>query len=410
MILNYIWIAFFLIAFLIAAVRLLLFGDYEVFPAIMTSTFAASKTAFEISLGLTGVLALWMGILRIGEQGGVVNILAKALGPVFKRLFPEIPQGHPVVGNIFMNLSANMLGLDNAATPLGLKAMESLQELNPKKDTASNSMIMFLVLNTSGLTIIPVSILVYRAEQGAANPTDIFVPILLATFASTLAGIIVTAIYQRINLFNRTLLLALGGTSLAIGGIIYGLSSLNQVALQLVSTTAANIILFSIIILFILAGIRKRVNVYDAFIEGAKSGFETAVRIIPYLVAILVAIGVFRASGGMDFLIDGIESGIALLGFDTQWVGALPTALMKPLSGSGARGLMVDAMATHGADSFVGRLACIFQGSTDTTFYILAVYFGSVGIRHTRHAVTAGLLADLAGILAAIAVGYFFFA
>lgn len=410
MILNYIWIAFFLIAFLIAAVRLLLFGDYEVFPAIMSSTFAGAKTAFEISLGLTGVLALWMGILRIGEQGGVVNILAKALGPVFKRLFPEIPQGHPVVGNIFMNLSANMLGLDNAATPLGLKAMESLQELNPKKDTASNSMIMFLVLNTSGLTIIPVSILVYRAEQGAANPTDIFVPILLATFASTLAGIIVTAIYQRINLFNRTLLLALGGTSLAIGGIIYGLSSLNQVALQLVSTTAANIILFSIIILFILAGIRKRVNVYDAFIEGAKSGFETAVRIIPYLVAILVAIGVFRASGGMDFLIDGIESGIALLGFDTQWVGALPTALMKPLSGSGARGLMVDAMATHGADSFVGRLACIFQGSTDTTFYILAVYFGSVGIRHTRHAVTAGLLADLAGILAAIAVGYFFFA
>lgn len=410
MILNYIWIAFFLIAFLIAAVRLLLFGDYEVFPAIMTSTFAAAKTAFEISLGLTGVLALWMGILRIGEQGGVVNILAKALGPVFKRLFPEIPQGHPVVGNIFMNLSANMLGLDNAATPLGLKAMESLQELNPKKDTASNSMIMFLVLNTSGLTIIPVSILVYRAEQGAANPTDIFVPILLATFASTLAGIIVTAIYQRINLFNRTLLLALGGTSLAIGGIIYGLSSLNQVTLQLVSTTAANIILFSIIILFILAGIRKRVNVYDAFIEGAKSGFETAVRIIPYLVAILVAIGVFRASGGMDFLIDGIESGISLLGFDTQWVGALPTALMKPLSGSGARGLMVDAMATHGADSFVGRLACIFQGSTDTTFYILAVYFGSVGIRHTRHAVTAGLLADLAGILAAIAVGYFFFA
>lgn len=409
MVLNYIWIAFFLIAFAIAAVRLLVFGDYEVFPAIMSSTFASAKTAFEISLGLTGVLALWMGILRIGEKGGVVNILAKALGPVFKKLFPEIPEGHPVVGNIFMNLSANMLGLDNAATPLGLKAMEGLQELNSKKDTASNAMIMFLVLNTSGLTIIPVSILVYRAEQGAANPTDIFVPLLLATFASTLAGIIITSIFQRINLFNRTLLLALGGTSFAIAGIIYGLSALNQITLQLVSTTAANVLLFSIIVLFILAGMRKRVNVYDAFVEGAKSGFETAVRIIPYLVAILVAIGVFRASGGMDFLIDGMKSGIALLGFDTEWVGALPTALMKPLSGSGARGLMVDAMATHGADSFVGRLACIFQGSTDTTFYILAVYFGSVGIRRTRHAVSAGLLADLAGILAAIAICYFFF-
>lgn len=409
MVLNYIWIAFFLLAFVIAAVRLIFFGDFEVFPAIMTSTFSSAKTAFEISLGLTGMLALWMGILRIGEQGGVVNILAKALGPVFKRLFPEIPEGHPVVGNIFMNISANMLGLDNAATPLGLKAMEGLQELNTKKDTASNAMIMFLVLNTSGLTIIPIAILGYRAEQGAANPTDVFVPILLATFVSTLAGIIITSLYQRINLFNRTLLLALGGMSLFIASIIYGLSALNQIMLERVSTTAANVLLFSIILLFILAGMRKRINVYDAFIEGAKTGFETAIRIIPYLVAILVAIGVFRASGGMDFLIDGMKSGFSLLGFDTEWVGALPTALMKPLSGSGARGLMVDAMATHGADSFVGRLACIFQGSTDTTFYILAVYFGSVGIRRTRHAVVAGLLADLAGVLAAIAICYFFF-
>ena len=401
MVLNYIWLAFFLIAFVIAIVKLLVFGDTEVFPAIMASTFDTAKTAFEISLGLTGVLSLWMGIMRIGEQGGVVAVLARWLGPLFKRLFPEIPEGHPVVGNIFMNLSANMLGLDNAATPLGLKAMEGLQALNPQKTRATNAMIMFLVLNTSGLTLIPISIMVYRAQQGAANPTDVFIPILLATFFSTLAGIIATALYQRINLLNRTLLLTLGGASVVVAGIIYGMASLDETMMNLVGTTSANVILFSIIIAFLIAGMRRRINVYETFVEGAKSGFETAVRIIPYLVAMLVAIGVFRASGAMDAL--------AQCGLDAQWVGALPTALMKPLSGSGARGMMVDAMQTHGADSFVGRLSCIFQGSTDTTFYILAVYFGSVGIRHTRHAVMAGLLADLAGIISAIGICYLFF-
>lgn len=409
MVLNYIWLAFFLIAFVIAVVKLLFFGDTEVFPNIMASTFDTAKTAFEISLGLTGVLSLWMGIMRIGEKGGVVAILARWLGPLFKRLFPEIPEGHPVVGNIFMNLSANMLGLDNAATPLGLKAMEGLQELNPNKERATNAMIMFLVLNTSGLTLIPISIMVYRAQQGAANPTDVFIPILLATFFSTLSGIIVTALFQRINLLNRTLLLTLGGASVVVAGIIYGMASLNEKMMNLVGTTAANVILFSIIIAFLLAGMRRRINVYETFVEGAKSGFDTAVRIIPYLVAMLVAIGVFRASGAMDTLIGGVQWCVAQCGLDAQWVGALPTALMKPLSGSGARGMMVDAMQTQGADSFVGRLSCIFQGSTDTTFYILAVYFGSVGVRHTRHAVTAGLLADLAGIIAAIAICYLFF-
>ena len=409
MVLNYIWIAFFLIAFVVATVKLLFLGDTSVFPAIMDSTFETSKTAFEISLGLTGVLALWLGIMRVGEQGGVVRAIARVLGPVFQKLFPEIPKDHPVVGNIFMNLSANMLGLDNAATPLGLKAMEGLQELNTKKDTASNSMIMFMVLNTSGLTIIPVSILVYRAQMGAAAPTDVFVPILLATFFSTLAGIIVTSLYQRINLFNRTLLLTLGGLSAAVAGIIWGFSRLDGAMMNLVGTTSANVLLFIIIICFLLAGIKQRVNVYEAFVEGAKGGFETAVRIIPYLVAMLVGIGVFRASGAMDWLIEGVEWLVRLTGFDAEWVGALPTAIMKPLSGSGARGMMVDAMQTYGADSFVGRLSCIFQGSTDTTFYILAVYFGSVGIRHTRHAVTCGLLADLAGIIAAIGICYLFF-
>ena len=409
MVLNYIWIAFFLIAFVVAVVKLLFLGDTSVFPAIMDSTFETSKTAFEISLGLTGVLALWLGIMRVGEQGGVVRAIARVLGPVFQKLFPEIPKNHPVVGNIFMNLSANMLGLDNAATPLGLKAMEGLQELNTKKDTASNSMIMFMVLNTSGLTIIPVSILVYRAQMGAAAPTDVFVPILLATFFSTLAGIIVTSLYQRINLFNRTLLLTLGGLSAAVAGIIWGFSRLDGAMMNLVGTTSANVLLFIIIICFLLAGIKQRVNVYEAFVEGAKGGFETAVRIIPYLVAMLVGIGVFRASGAMDWLIEGVEWLVRLTGFDAEWVGALPTAIMKPLSGSGARGMMVDAMQTYGADSFVGRLSCIFQGSTDTTFYILAVYFGSVGIRHTRHAVTCGLLADLAGIIAAIGICYLFF-
>ena len=410
MVLNYIWIAFFLIAFLMALGKLVIFGDTSVFPAIINSTFASSKTAFEISLGLTGVLSLWLGIMRIGEKGGVVAIIARWLSPLFCRLFPDIPKGHPVTGTIFMNISANMLGLDNAATPMGLKAMEQLQEMNRQKDTATNPMIMFLVLNTSGLTIIPISIMVYRAQMGAAQPTDVFIPLLLATFFSTLAGIICVSLYQRINLLNRTLLLALGGASVVVAAIIWGFGRLSQTQIDVVSTSAANIILFLIIIAFIIAGIRRKINVYDAFIEGAKDGFQTAVRIIPYLVAILVAIGVFRASGAMDMLISGIEWLVAVCGGDTDFVGALPTALMKPLSGSGARGLMVDAMNTYGPDSFVGRLACIFQGSTDTTFYILAVYFGSVGIKHTRHAVSCGLLADLAGVLAAIFIAYFFFA
>lgn len=409
MVLNYIWIAFFLIAFVIAVIKLLCFGDTNVFPAIMDSTFETAKTAFEISLGLTGVLSLWLGVMKIGERGGVVNVLARWLGPVFSKLFPDIPKGHPVVGNIFMNISANMLGLDNAATPLGLKAMEGLQELNPKKDTASNPMIMFLVLNTSGLTIIPVSVMVYRAQMGAAQPADIFIPILIATFFSTLTGIVVTALYQRINLLNRTLFLTLGLLSAGVAALIWGFSRLDSVMMNLVGTTAANVILFTIIISFILSALKKKVNVYDAFIEGAKGGFETAIRIIPFLVAILVAIGVFRASGAMDWLIEGMSWCVKQMGFDAEWVGALPTALMKPLSGSGARGMMVDAMQTYGADSFVGRLSCIFQGSTDTTFYILAVYFGSVGVRYTRHAVACGLLADLAGVIAAIGICYLFF-
>ena len=409
MVLNYIWIAFFIIAFVIALVKLVFLGDFEVFPAMMDSTFSSSKTAFEISLGLTGVLSLWLGIMKIGEKGGVVNVLARLLSPVFVKLFPDIPKGHPVTGSIFMNIAANMLGLDNAATPLGLKAMEQLQELNTKKDTASNPMIMFLVLNTSGLTLIPISIMVYRAQLGAAQPTDIFIPILLATFFSTLAGVIITSLYQKINLLNRTMLLTLGGAALLVATIIWGFGQLDSVLMNKVSTSAANILLMTIIVAFILAGVRKKVNVYDAFIEGAKDGFSTAVRIIPYLVAILVGIGVFRASGAMDMLIGGIEWTVAAVGGDTDFVGALPTALMKPLSGSGARGMMVDAMTTYGADSFIGRLSCIFQGSTDTTFYILAVYFGSVGIVKTRHAVTCGLLADLAGVIAAIAIAYLFF-
>ena len=409
MVLNYIWIAFFLTAFIVAVVRLIFLGDTEVFPAIINSTFDSSKTAFEISLGLTGVLSLWMGIMRIGEQGGVIGVFSRLLSPLFTKLFPEIPKGHPVTGSIFMNLAANMLGLDNAATPLGLKAMEGLQELNPKKDTASNPMIMFLVLNTSGLTLIPISIMVYRAQLGAAQPTDVFVPILLATFFSTLAGIIAVSLYHRINLLNRTILLFLGGTSLVIAGIIYFFSMLSRQQIDIYSTTTANVFLFVIIIGFIVAGMRKKINVYDAFVEGAKEGFTTAVRIIPYLVAILVAIGVFRASGCMDYLIEGIANLVSLCGINSDFVGALPTALMKPLSGSGARGLMVDAMNTYGADSFVGRLSCIFQGSTDTTFYILAVYFGSVGVVRTRHAVPCGLLADLAGVIAAILICYLFF-
>lgn len=409
MVLNYIWVSFFILAFVIALARMVFMGDMEVFPAMMNSTFDSSKTAFEISLGLTGVLSLWLGIMKIGERGGVINVLARMLSPVFSKVFPDIPKGHPVTGSIFMNMAANMLGLDNAATPLGLKAMEQLQELNTRKDTATNPMIMFLVLNTSGLTLIPVSIMVYRSQLGAAQPTDIFIPILLATFFSTIAGLIITSIYQKINLLNKVMVFTLGGMAAIVSLIIWGFGQMSKDTMNVVSTSVANILLMTIIVLFIFAGLRKKVNVYDAFIEGAKDGFTTAVRIIPYLVAILVGIGVFRASGVMDMLVDGIGWCVSAVGGDSQFVGALPTALMKPLSGSGARGMMVDAMTTYGADSFVGRLSCVFQGSTDTTFYILAVYFGSVNIRYTRHAVACGLLADLAGVVAAIAIAYMFF-
>ncbi len=408
MILNYIWIGFFATAFLIAAVQLAM-GNTEVFPAIMNSTFESAKTAFDISLGLTGVLSLWMGIMKIGERGGIVNLLARWLSPLMTRLFPDIPAGHPVFGHIFMNFSANMLGLDNAATPLGLKAMEGLQELNTKKDTATNAMIMFLVLNTSGLCLIPVGVMVYRAQMGAEQPTDVFIPILIATTIATLAGMVITSIYQRINLFNRVILGTVAGLCLIVAGVIWMGTQVDRETMNTCSTTAANVILFSIIMTFILSGLRHKVNVYEAFVEGAKGGFETAIRIIPYLVAILVAIGVFRASGAMDFLIGGIGRAVEACGGNSDYVAALPTAIMKPLSGSGARGMMVDAMQTYGADSFVGRLSCIFQGATDTTFYILAVYFGSVGVRKTRHAVTAGLLTDLCGVIAALVVGYIFF-
>ena len=444
MVLNYIWIAFFFFLFGIALIRLVFFGDTEVFPALMNSTFDSSKNAFEISLGLTGMLALWLGVMKIGERGGVVNLLARLLSPIFTKLFPDIPKGHPATGSIFMNIAANMLGIDNAATPLGLKAMEQLQKLNEEKIneslspnpspegrgsgnvspnggrlegadaerlrlTASNPMIMFLVLNTSGLTLVPVSILAYRSQMGAAQPTDVFVPILLATFFATLAGIIVTSLYQRINLLNRTMLLTMLGVSAVVAAIIWGFSRLDSAMMNTLSISTASILLMVIIVGFIVAAMRKKVNVYDAFIEGAKEGFTTAVRIIPYLVAILVAIAVFRASGAMDALMDGIKWCINLTGANAEFVDALPTAIMKPLSGSGARGMMVDAMTQYGADSFVGRLSCIFQGSTDTTFYILAVYFGSVGIRYTRHAVACGLLADLAGIVSAIFIAYMFF-
>ena len=410
MVLNYIWIAFFLLAFVIALCKLLFMGDVSVFPAIMNSTFETAKTAFEISLGLTGVLSLWMGMMKIGERGGIVELLAKGLAPIFNRIFPDIPKGHPVTGTMFMNIAANMLGLDNAATPMGLKAMQELQELNPKKDTATNPMIMFLVLNTSGLTLIPMSVLVYRTQLGAAQPTDVFIPILLATTVSTIVGLVVTSIYQRINLLNRTMLMFLLGISLFVAAGTWGMTMLTRVQVELFSTTLANVMLFGIIVLFIVFGVRSRINVYETFIEGAKEGFSTAVRIIPYLVAILVAVGVFRASGGMDVLVGAVAWCVEACGGNSDFVGALPTALMKPLSGSGARGMMIDAMTTYGADSFAGRLACLFQGATNTTFYILAVYFGSVGIRKTRYAITCGLIADLAGILAAIAIAYIFFA
>ena len=409
MVLNYIWVAFFVIAFLVALGKLLLLGDTGIFTELVNSTFTSSKNAFEISLGLTGLLSLWMGIMKIGEKSGMIQALSRWLSPVFCRLFPDIPKGHPAMGSIFMNLSANMLGLDNAATPLGLKAMKELQELNPKKDTATNPMIMFLVINTSGLILIPVSIMMYRAQMGAAQPTDIFIPTLLSTAISTTVGVLTVSISQRINLLCKPILLLAGGISLFFATLIWVFVRVGRDEMGPYSTLAANIILFSIILLFIVWGVWKRTNVYDAFIEGAKEGFGTAVRIIPYLVAFLVGIAVFRASGAMDLLVGGIEWVVAACGVDTGFVGALPTALMKSLSGSAANGLMIDTMEQYGADSFVGRLSCVARGASDTTFYILAVYFGSVGITRTRNAVTCGLIADLSGILAAIFISYLFF-
>jgi spore maturation protein SpmA len=409
LVLNYIWIAFFIIGFIVALVKLIFMGDMTVFPEIMNGTFDNAKLGFELSLGLTGIMTLWLGIMKIGEKGGAINYLSRAISPLFTKLFPEIPKNHPVHGSMVMNIAANMLGLDNAATPLGLKAMNELQELNSQKDRASNPMIMFLVLNTSGLTIIPISIMVYRAQLGAADPSDIFLPILIATFVSTLVGIITVSIFQKINLFCKEVLLYLGGMTLLMSGMIYGFTLLSASELNVVSPLVANIILFTIVITFILLGLRKKINVYDSFIEGAKEGFGVAIKIIPFLIAILVAVGVFRASGAMDYLMDGLKWLFASIGGTTEWIDAFPVALMKPLSGSGARGLMVDTMTSSGVDSFAGRLAATFQGATDTTFYIIAVYFGSVGIKNTRYAVTAGLIADLAGVIAAIFVAYLFF-
>lgn len=409
MVLNYIWIAFFLIAFVVAIGKLVIGGDTAVFTEIINASFASAKTGFEISLGLTGILSLWLGIMKIGEKGGVIQAFARLAAPVFSKLFPDIPRDHPVTGSIFMNLSANLLGLDNAATPMGLKAMQQLQELNPNKESASNSMVMFLCINASGLTLIPITIMMYRAQLGAANPSDVFLPIMLATFTSTLVAILAVCVRQKINILQRNLILFFGGLGLFIGGLIWLFNSMEQEQVSLYSTLFANTLLFTIICGFIISGMRKKINVYDAFIEGAKEGFQTAITIIPYLVAILVGIGVFRASGAMDFIIQGVRFGIASIGLNTDFVEALPTMLMKPLSGSGARGMMLDAMNTYGADSFVGRLSSIVQGSCDTTFYVVALYYGSVGIRNTRYTVQCALLADLAGAIAAIAMAYLFF-
>ena len=409
MTLNYIWIAFFVIAFVVGLCKLIFTGDLGIFTEMMNATFAAAKNGFEISLGLTGVLSLWLGFMKIGERGGVVDGLARVGAPIFSRLFPDIPKGHPATGSIFMNIAANMLNLDNAATPLGLKAMKEMQELNPNKNTASDPMIMFLVLNASGLTIIPITIMVYRAQMGAANPADIFVPLMIATFVATLVGVFVVCIKQKIKLYDKVLLGFFGGIILFISLMVLGVKSLPQEKVSLYSSLIANCFLFSVIISFIIAGMRKKINVYDAFIEGAKDGFKTAVMIIPFLIAMLVGIALFRASGAMNFLTDGLVYLVSAVHLPTDWVDAFPTALMKPLSGSGARGMMLDAMQTYGADSFTGRLASIFQGSTDTTFYLVAVYYGAVSIKNTRYTIGVSLLADLAAVIAAIFVCYLFF-
>lgn len=409
MILNYIWIAFFIIAFVVALIKLLFLGDMGVFTEIMNSTFDTAKTGFEISLGLTGVLSLWMGIMKIGERGGMVDLFAKAAAPLFTKLFPEIPKGHPAAASMLMNISANMLGLDNAATPFGLKAMADMQTLNLKKDVASNPMIMFLVLNASGLTLIPVTVMVYRAQLGAVNPSDVFIPIMIATFVATLVGVIAVCIKQRINIFNTAILGFFGSLSAIIIATILIFNSMTQEQISVISSLVANLILFTIIVLFILKGMNKKINVFEAFIDGAKDGFSTAVKIIPYLIAILVGIGVFRASGAMDFLMNGLKALVAPMGFDTRWVDGMPTALMKPLSGSGARGMMIDTMKIFGADSFAGRLSSVLQGATDTTFYIVAVYYGAINVKNSRYTVPYALLADFAGVIAAIFITYLFF-
>jgi len=409
MVLNYIWIAFFLIAFVIGLIQLIFFGNVDIFPALINSTFDNSKLGFEISLWLTGAMTMWLGIMKIGEKGGMIRIIAKVAAPLFRKLFPEIPENHPANGSIIMNIAANMLGLDNAATPMGLKAMKELQELNPDKDKASNAQIMFLVLNTSGLTIIPVAIMAVLAANGSKNPSEVFIPILISTFISTLVGIIVTSLYQRINLINKAVILYLGGFSIFVSFLIYYFVSLPQEEVARISSIAGTLILFTIIISFILVGMKNKINIYESFIEGAKEGFSTSIMIIPYLVAILIAIGVFRASGAMDFLMNGISYLFGLMNVDTGFVNALPTAIMRPLSGSGSRGMMIEAIKTYGVDSFTAKVAATFQGATDTTFYIIAVYFGSISVRNTRYAITAGLLADLAGVIAAIVVSYIFY-
>ncbi len=409
MALNYIWIAFFLIGFVVALGQLIFAGNTQIFNEMVNGVFSNAKTGFEVSLGLTGALTLWMGLLKVGEKGGVVALMGRFMGPLFEKLFPELPKKHPAYGSIMLSISANMLGLDNAATPVGLKAMKEMQEVNPDKEKASNAQIMFLVLNAAGLTIIPVSIIVYRTQLGAVNPADIFIPILISTFAASLTGMISVAIIQKINLFDKVILAYLGGLTAIIVGIIIYFSGLPKEQVSMISTFSANFILMSIIVLFIVLAFIKKVNVYDTFIEGAKEGFSIAIKIIPFLVAILVAIGIFRASGSMDFIIAGVTKFFAWLGVDTQFTAALPVAFMKPLSGSGSRGLMIDAMRTYGADSFIGRLSCTMQGTTDTTFYIIAVYFGSVGIKNTRYSIGCGLLADFAGFVTAIFIAYLFF-
>lgn len=409
MALNYVWIAFFLLTFIVAAGRTIICGDLEIWSTIMSASFSSAASAFELSLGLTGILSLWLGLMKIGEKGGVINLFGRAVSPLFCRLFPGVPKNHPAMGSIFMNVSANMLGLDNAATPLGLKAMQQLQELNKQKDTATDAMIMFLVLNASGLCLIPISIIMYRAQAGASNPTDVFLPILVATFVATMVGIITLCIKQHISLRDPVLLAWLGSLAAIIAAMVWFFSSLEPQAVQLYSGFLANFLLMAIIILFIIAGLHKRINLYETFIEGAKEGFTTAVKIIPYLVAILVAIGMFRASGAMDVITSALEQFFNAIGVDADWVGALPTAIMKPLSGSGSRGMMVDLMNTYGPDAFVARVSAAIQGSTDTMFYVLAVYFGSVGIRKTRYAVSYALLADISGSIAGVLAAYLFF-